>query len=60
MRAGLAVTVLADRLAPRNLPRLSGLPELPPMAVVLHRSEDADPAAVELLARLTREVLASP
>jgi len=58
-RAGLAVTVLAEGLAPADLPRPTGLPELPAMAIVLHQSEDADTEAVELLARLSREVLAS-
>ncbi|MCW3480745.1 LysR family transcriptional regulator [Neisseriaceae bacterium JH1-16] len=57
-RAGLAVTVLADGLAPADLPRPSGLPELPAMAITLHQSEDADAEAIELLARLSREVLA--
>lgn len=59
VRAGLAVTVLAQGLCPRDLPRCSGLPPLPPLSLRLFVHEDADLTAAEALARIIRETLAT-
>lgn len=60
VRAGLAVTVLAEAFCPPDLPRCTGLPPLPPLSLRLFVDEDADGAAVGALARILEETLAAP
>ncbi|MBV8648170.1 LysR family transcriptional regulator [Paludibacterium sp.] len=57
VRAGLAVTVLADALCPADLPRSQGLPALQPLSLRLFAHEEADRQATETLGRIISETL---
>lgn len=59
VRAGLAVTVLAEGLCPPDLPRCTGLPPLPPLSLRLFVDETADAAATGVLARILGETLSA-
>ncbi|TDR81544.1 LysR family transcriptional regulator [Paludibacterium purpuratum] len=57
VRAGLAVTVLAEGLCPPDLPRCVGLPALPSLSLRLFAHDEANIEAVETLGRVLRETL---
>jgi DNA-binding transcriptional LysR family regulator len=57
VRAGLAMTVLADRLSPADLPRCTALPSLPPISIRMYADEKADAEAVSMVEQVAREVL---